>query len=155
MTREDVGRLFELLAIYRPGDRHLQDSTLRSAWALVLAPYSPESVREAVGAYFRESKFWPDVTDLAQRCPAIQRPLEDRGHSKGLERDQGGLGELAALGDWMEKDYPRWGVPHPNVARGEGWSPQEWVAACRRAQETEAQEIQAQKIEAQEGEGHE
>lgn len=74
MTREDIERLFELLAIYRPGDKHLENGKLRSAWLLVLAPYSPEEVREAVAAYFREKKFWPDVTDIASRCP----PLPER-----------------------------------------------------------------------------
>ena len=69
MTREDTDRLFELLSIYRPNDPHAQDKTLRSAWALVLEPYFVEDVRVAVAEYFRESKFWPDVTDIAVRCP--------------------------------------------------------------------------------------
>ena len=69
MTREDTDRLFELLSIYRPNDPHAQDKTLRSAWALVLEPYAPEDVRVAVAEYFRESKYWPDVTDIASRCP--------------------------------------------------------------------------------------
>lgn len=69
MTREDTDRLFALLAIYRPNDPHAEDNTLRSAWALVLEPYAPDDVRAAVAAYFRESKYWPDVTDIASRCP--------------------------------------------------------------------------------------
>ena len=69
MTREDTDRLFELLAIYRPGDPRAEDKLLRSAWALVLEPYAPEDVRAAVAEYFRACKYWPDVTDIASRCP--------------------------------------------------------------------------------------
>lgn len=76
MTKEDTARLFDLLSIYRPNDPHAQDKTLRSAWALVLEPYAPEDVRVAVAEYFRESKYWPDVTDIASRCPQPTAPPE-------------------------------------------------------------------------------
>lgn len=66
-----MDRLFELLAIFRPGDKHLGDKTLRSAWLLVLKPYAVDDVREAVAQYFRESSYWPDVTEIAKRCPKI------------------------------------------------------------------------------------
>lgn len=71
MTKEDIDRLFELLEIYRPKDKHLEDKRLRSAWLLVLEPYKPEDVRQAVADYFRAKKFWPDVTDLAALCPPL------------------------------------------------------------------------------------
>lgn len=71
MTGQDIDKLFELLAIFRPGDKHLGDKQLRSAWLFVLKPYAPEDVREAVAQYFRESSYWPDVTDIAKRCPKI------------------------------------------------------------------------------------
>lgn len=69
MTRADVDRLFQLLAIYRPGDARADNKQLRAAWALVLEPYPPEAVREAVAAWFRECSWWPDVSDIARRCP--------------------------------------------------------------------------------------
>ncbi len=69
MTKEDTDRLFDLLALYRPGDRHLEDRQHRSLWQFTLEPYAPEDVKQAVGAYFRESKFWPDPTDITIRCP--------------------------------------------------------------------------------------
>ena len=69
MTREDIENLFKLLALYRPKDRHLEDDSLKALWALTLEPYSPEDVKAAVAAYFREQKYWPDVTDIAVRCP--------------------------------------------------------------------------------------
>lgn len=71
MTGQDVDRLFELLAIFRPGDKHLGDKKLRSAWLFVLKPYAVDDVRNAVADYFRESSYWPDVTDIAKRCPKI------------------------------------------------------------------------------------
>lgn len=71
MTGQDVDKLFELLAIFRPKDKHLEDQALRNAWLFVLKPYAPEDVREAVAQYFRESSFWPDVTDIAKRCPKV------------------------------------------------------------------------------------
>ena len=71
LTREDTDNLFKLLAIYRPNDPRAEDITLRSAWALVLEPYDPADVKAAVVAYFREKKFWPDVTDIATRCPPL------------------------------------------------------------------------------------
>lgn len=71
MTGQDVDRLFDLLAIFRPKDKHLEDQALRNAWMLVLKPYEPKDVREAVAEYFRESSYWPDVTDIAKRCPKV------------------------------------------------------------------------------------
>lgn len=72
MTGQDIDRLFELLAIFRPGDKHLEDQNLKNAWLFVLKPYCPEDVREAVAEYFRKNKYWPDVTDIAKLCPPIE-----------------------------------------------------------------------------------
>lgn len=72
MTGQDIDRLFELLAIFRPGDKHLEDQNLKNAWLFVLKPYCPEDVREAVAKYFRKNKYWPDVTDIAKLCPPIE-----------------------------------------------------------------------------------
>ena len=69
MTREDTEKLFELLAFYRPKDPRLRDNALRAVWALTLAPYSVDDVREAVVSYFRTQKYWPDPTDISSRCP--------------------------------------------------------------------------------------
>lgn len=77
MTGQDVDKLFELLAVFRPKDKHLEDQTLKNAWLFVLKPYDPEDVREAVAQYFRESSYWPDVTDIAKRCPKIVRSTRD------------------------------------------------------------------------------
>ena len=73
MTGQDIDRLFELLAIFRPGDKHLADRNLKNAWLLVLKPYKTEDVRNAVAEYFRKNKYWPDVTDIANLCPEIDK----------------------------------------------------------------------------------
>lgn len=72
MTGQDIDRLFELLGIFRPGDKHLEDQNLKNAWLLVLKPYKTEDVRNAVAEYFRQNKYWPDVTDISRLCPPIK-----------------------------------------------------------------------------------
>ena len=72
MTGQDIDRLFELLAIFRPRDKHLEDQNLKNAWLFVLKPYKAEDVRNAVAEYFRKNKYWPDVTDIAKLCPPIE-----------------------------------------------------------------------------------
>ena len=74
LTREDTDKLFRLLAFYRPNDPHLKDNALRAVWALTLAPYSVDDVREAVVSYFRTQKYWPDPTDISSHCPQPERP---------------------------------------------------------------------------------
>lgn len=68
MDRNDVDNLFELLRIFRPDSPKVEDKKLRAAWLLVLQPFSVDRVREAVAQYFREEKFFPDVSDIAKRC---------------------------------------------------------------------------------------
>lgn len=74
LTREDTDKLFELFAFYRPKDPRLRDNALRAVWALTLAPYSVDDVREAVVSYFRTQKYWPDPTDISSRCPQPETP---------------------------------------------------------------------------------
>lgn len=75
MTRDDVDRLWGLLAIFRGNDPHLGDKKLKAAWHLVLEPYDPADVKAAVAAYFREKRYWPDVTDIAALC---QKPVKSQ-----------------------------------------------------------------------------
>lgn len=139
MTKEDIDNLFELLAIYRPKDRHLSDKTLKSAWLLVLEPYKPADVKQAVGAYFRESGYWPDVSDIATRCPkAVAEITPERGNSTNFSmREIAGIkaqiDEMLELGELMSTDYESAGLPHPAKARRMGWSCQTWMDCCREA----------------------
>ena len=74
LTKDDTRDLWKLLELFRPGDSRLKNQSLIAAWALVLEPYSRDEVREAVAAHFRESPYWPDVTDITKRCTAPVTP---------------------------------------------------------------------------------
>lgn len=78
ISREDIDNLFGLLAIFRPNDPHLKQQNLRSAWFLVLAPYEKDDVRQAVGDWFRQSKYWPEPSEIASLCP----PLPEKGRKE-------------------------------------------------------------------------
>lgn len=116
MTGQDVDRLFELLAIFRPKDKHLEDKQLRSAWLFVLKPYAPDDVREAVAEYFRESSYWPDVTDIAKRCPKITRNTRD---------------DLPPADDKHWKKQQEWAKHYDDVRcrRREAGFPETWLEA--------------------------
>lgn len=72
MTKEEIGKLFELLKIYFPNARKLEDERLKSAWLFLLEPYRPETVRQAVAAALRESTYFPDPQKIAVRCQALE-----------------------------------------------------------------------------------
>ena len=73
MRKDDVDRLFDLLAIYFPGDNRLKDKLLRNAWLLVLEPFEPDDVKQAISSHLRECRFFPRVQEVAVRChlPAL------------------------------------------------------------------------------------
>ena len=135
MTKEDVKNLWELFRVFRPNDPHLKDGTLRKAWALVLEPYSVDDVRAAVAEYFREHKYWPDVTDIASRCPQPEKPTPTMTHwtTKEIQRVTEQMNEMLELGALMQRDYIAYGIPHPSEARKMGWTAQEWCRRCREA----------------------
>lgn len=131
MTGQDVDKLFQLLAIFRPKDKHLEDQALRNAWLFVLKPYAPEDVREAVAQYFREKAYWPDVTDIAKLCPKVipsvspreeappdtdwhwkrQQELSERYWDLRRKRREAGLPETwwaaKEAGGWTLEDYEK------------------------------------------------
>lgn len=104
MTMDDVNDLFCLLEIYRPGDKHIGDRKLRSAWLLVLEPFSRDEVRTAVADYFRECKFWPDVSDIAMRCPRTARgsPEQPGAGTRGAQF-QPSLERIRKNGEWLDR----------------------------------------------------
>lgn len=138
MEKTDVKNLWELLRIFRPNDPHLRDKKLQSAWALVLAPYAVDDVRAAVAAYFREQSYWPDVTEIAARCP---KPKMDKRPAltltnwtpEEIRRCSQQMEEMLAVGALMERDYISAGLPHPVEARRMGWTARDWCRKCREA----------------------
>ena len=136
MTREDTDRLFELLRIFRPNDPKADDKKLRAAWALVLAPYRVEDVRVAVAQWFRESGYWPDVSDIARRCPAPEQDREtppEREAPRLSEAARKGLEEVRAWHRGFRARLKRAGLPNVGEAAAQGMTPGEWERTLDRA----------------------
>lgn len=136
-----------MIGKYRRNDPRLKDKGLFKVWSLTLEPYRPEDVMRAVVEHFRESKHFPDPTDIAQRCPMLRQIRED-----GRERTQTvwpnngydspeayveQLRDMAEMGRLMAFDYSAAGLPHPAKARVLGWSMRVWNEKCREAMEKE------------------
>lgn len=100
MTINDMDNLWALLGTLRPGDPRLKNTALKEAWAMVLRPYPPGDVGRAVSAYFRENKFWPDVTDIATRCPAPQCAVDAKTR-QAVEELKALYAQLKA-GGWLD-----------------------------------------------------
>lgn len=123
MTKQDMDGLWKLLGIYRPKDPRLEDKTLKAAWLLVLEPYSPDDVRQAVAAYFRGSGFWPDVSDIATRCPPP--PEQDA----VLERSASTGRADPRVREWWEEfraGLRAAGLPTASEAKAQGMTAAEW-----------------------------
>lgn len=144
MNKKEVEGLFSLLAIYRPGDKRLEDKKLQAAWLLVLEPFPPADVKAAVATYFRTSKHFPDVTDIAILCPPQEvedAPPDVTDRWPGWEangyRDaddyRAKMREMAEMGRLIDKGYIGAGVPHPSEARKLGWTAETWIERCKEA----------------------
>ena len=57
LTRKDIDDLFDILAAYRQNDPKLSDKATKAAWMLSLKPYKKSDIQEAIGAWFRRSKY--------------------------------------------------------------------------------------------------
>lgn len=68
MTKQDTENLFALLAIYFPNNPRVRDARLKSAWHLLLEPFSAADVKKAVVECLRESSFFPDPQTVAAKC---------------------------------------------------------------------------------------
>lgn len=71
MTREDIDKIWALLAACRRGDPAIHDKNMKAAWFLVLEPYDYQDVKFAVVSHFRNSKYFPDVGEITQRLPRL------------------------------------------------------------------------------------
>lgn len=123
MTKQDMDGLWKLLGIYRPNDPRLDDKTLKAAWLLVLEPYNPADVKSAVAAYFRGSKYWPDPSDIATRCPPPPEEAVRQEQSAPTGRAD------PRVREWWE-DFRAGlraaGLPTASEARAQGLSAAEW-----------------------------
>lgn len=108
MNRDEIDKLFELLRIYFPNDRKLKDERLKSAWLLLLEPYRPKTVRQAVVAALRENVNLPDPQKIAVRCQALE-PVQNlvkkpEPQGKDLTWMQPHIRKLAARASEREAD---------------------------------------------------
>lgn len=87
MNRVEVNRLFALMHEFWPHAKVTKNRM--EAWALGLEPYSYDDARDAVVAYARKNKFFPDLADVTAKLPQRKKLTE-------LERE--------ALTDLMEED---------------------------------------------------
>jgi hypothetical protein len=78
MSRTDIDRLFELLKIYFPRHQNVtkENLTLRSAWFLLLEPYDPTAVKQAVVEHLRHSTNFPDPQEIAILCETNRHQKE-------------------------------------------------------------------------------
>lgn len=139
MDKQDIADLWALLAIFRPNDPHLRDKTLRAAWALVLEPYGRDDVRKAVAEYFRESKYWPDVTDIARRCPKPAGAADPEDHLEAMRYRQPTAGERQRTAE-MVRGWRAYraaleaaGLPSLSQAQAQGMRCADWDALTQGA----------------------
>ena len=87
LNRQDVCRLFDLLEQLYQGKRKSRDNVTLAIWAEVLKPWSYEQVRGAAICRARESRYFPDPSELTAYLPAVQenRPM-DPSLSEALDR---------------------------------------------------------------------
>lgn len=119
MTRADIDSLFELLRLYRQGDRRADSEKLRKAWLLVLEPYAPADVKQALLTYLRRSKFWPDPSEIAILCPPLPEESPPSPASAAPRRAN------APLWDWWQQhrdSLHRAGLPTAAEHRAKGGS---------------------------------
>ncbi len=64
MTRDEIRKVFELLAAYYPSAKQLKTPNGQAAWMLVLERFPYEPVKNAVVEYAAKHKFFPDVADI-------------------------------------------------------------------------------------------
>ena len=69
MTTQEMNEIWRLIGFYRQGDKRFQDKELLKAWYAVLRVYDVEEVKDAVVEHFRNSSFFPDVTEITARLP--------------------------------------------------------------------------------------
>ncbi len=67
MTSEEFGKLWILMGNLFPASPKTKSKNNRIAWANVLKPYLFEDAAEAVTAWARKNKFFPDPTEISSQ----------------------------------------------------------------------------------------
>lgn len=126
MNRKDMDNLFELLEIYFPNSKKTRNKTLKSAWFLLLEPFDPETVKQALVDQLRENKFFPDPQSIASRCPPVLNKVGGYNNwwrQPSWQRQRKLLDKYAELAEKWRKC----GIPSTlEEARSSGLSAEDW-----------------------------
>lgn len=104
MTKSDIDNLFALLEIYFPNSQKTRNRQIKSAWALVLEPYDPKSVKSALVEHLRESKFFPDPQAIAVKCAMSTGVKAGKNESVATyDNYQPSPERIRANAEWLDK----------------------------------------------------
>lgn len=129
MTRNDIDRLFQLLAIYYPTSPKVRSEITKQSWFLVLEPFDPEDVKKALVLHMQTSKHFPFVQEISTRCklPATE-PTES---TAGIGTDY--ANDVACMMEWLGPWHEKWeeklhglGLPTFGEAVASGMTTAEW-----------------------------
>lgn len=128
LTREDINDLFNILAAYRRNDPNLQDKSKKAAWFLSLRPYEKADVKEAIGAWFRHSKYWPEPAEIAALCPPLPEEKRQKNPRKISSPELDELRKLHAQWGRLVDLRRSKGIPATVLeAKEAGLSDSEWL----------------------------
>lgn len=70
MEKTELTKLFSLLRQFFPNKQISDDMTL--AWRYALEPYRYDDVKNAVLAHVRQSRYFPDISELVKLLPQAE-----------------------------------------------------------------------------------
>lgn len=124
MTINDVHKLFNLLEQLYHGQKRSRDDVTLSIWETVLKPWSYPEVRDAVIKRARESRHFPDPSEIAEFLPAKEdkKCLDDRDGSKEL------FEKSEAYAEEIRAKYHAAGLPTAAEAKKMGINFEGWCS---------------------------
>lgn len=127
MEKQDTRRLFSLIeTIYPNAKQQSRTAADLEAWALVLAPWDYEDVKQAVIVRARENRFYPDVYELVPFLPKLEKPNAEEAPMP--EPSDAYLGKFYAKAGEQHERWHEAGIPTPSEAKKQGMTYAEWCA---------------------------
>lgn len=129
LTKEDVDNLFELLKLYFPNTQKVHSRVLKNAWHLLLEPYGPNDVKEALTAQLRENRNFPDAQAIAVKCSAFAVSTPETNAARCAPPTPAELKSHEKLISWQEQwheELRQLGLPTLREALERGTSPRDW-----------------------------
>lgn len=129
MTTQEMNEVWHLIGAYRQGDQRFGDKGLLKAWYAALRVYDVDAVKNAVVEHFRNSSFFPDVSEIVARL--TRRAECDR---RGC--DDAGAADQISMDEWQRKwheELHTLGLPTLREAIAAGTSLTRWRAMLSEA----------------------